>query len=105
MQVKVREATKADLEDIVDCFLSIDTDPNWNYQYPYRYEHWAIHKKHVKKSFEESFYGSDKYVKVFVIDSLENPSESEDQNQKGVASFAVWRLAYLEDSHEKEAGT
>ena len=102
MQVKIRKATKNDLQDIVDCFLSIDTDPNWNYQFPYRHEHWATHKKHVKESFEKFFDAANNTVKVFNIDIVES---SETKTKKGVVSFAVWRLAYLEDAHEKEART
>lgn len=67
--MKLREATKADLDALTDIMIAaMPTDPAWDYRFPYRDDYPEHHRRCIKKLFEEAFEAQATVLNVVEIE-------------------------------------
>lgn len=67
--MKLREATKDDLEALTDIMIAaMPTDPAWDYRFPYRGDYPEDHRRFVKKTFEQAVEAQGTILNVVEIE-------------------------------------
>ena len=89
---KIRDATLADLDSVVDVVLSaMPLDPQWNYRFAYREQYLEHHLKYTKLLFQYFIQESYDDWHVMVAES----AAGDDITVTKIVAFAVWDVSYV----------